>query len=60
MGLFHKHDYKPAGQESTTRGVFTTTKDMVKCDKNGCGKEAVTRVRTTLDPKTRDRIIDNQ
>lgn len=60
MGPFHKHDYQNDRQESTSNGPFTTTKDIVKCGKDRCGKEGVSRTHTTLDPKTRDRIIDNQ
>lgn len=60
MGLFHKHDYQNDRKESTTNGALTTTKSVVKCSKDRCGKEGVSGVRTTLDPKARDRIIDNQ
>lgn len=60
MKLFHRHSYSDNRQESTTNGVFTTTKNIVKCEKKGCGKEGVSSVNTTLNPKIRDKIIDSQ
>lgn len=58
MGIFHRHDYKPERTDHQVSGSTVKRTSVVRC--SCCGKEGVSHVRTELNPKFRDRIIDSQ
>lgn len=58
MGLIHKHDYQPERTERESNGAIVRTTKVVKCSR--CPKEGVSDVTAELDPRFRNRVIDNQ